>query len=253
MKKSTVFITFLLTAQFSFAAVAMARVPLWDNKKPQLAGRNWNLSAIEGATVENGNYVLRFIRNSDRFGIKICNQMGGRYLQDEAKLSLTDVISTQMACPDPVGATETKFKAALEKVQRAEIRGDKLLLHSDSSVVLEFVEHVALEDVRWDVSEIGGKKVVTSGDIPYIQLSNAGISGFSGCNQIFGKYESKEHKLKFSELGMTKMACTEDSVIEIENGILNALKKTDGFEIKDGALHFLSGTTVLMSLNVASN
>ncbi len=252
MNKFVAIIIFVLSVQ---VFVAMAVVPSGssDNKNPQIAGRNWKLTTIDGVAVENSDYTLRFIRNSDRFGIKICNQMGGRYLQAEAKLSLTDVISTQMACPDPVGATETKFKAALEKVRRAEVRGDKLLLHSETAVVLEFVEHVALEDVRWEVSEIGGKKVVTSGDIPYVQLSDSGLSGFTGCNQMFGKYESKDHKLKFGEIGMTKMACTEDSVVEIENGILNAIKKTDGFEIKDGVLHFLSGKTVLMALNVASN
>ncbi|MBK7709454.1 MAG: META domain-containing protein [Acidobacteria bacterium] len=233
--------------------IAEAFAQFESRKPPVLAGRNWTLVSIDGTAVETPDLTLRFDGTSNRFGVRVCNQIGGRYEQDGAKLKLTSMVSTQMACREPLDSTERRFQAALAKVDSVKTSGEKLLMLGGAATVLEFVERLALEDIRWGVTEIGGKKVVTSGDVPYIQLTKSALSGFSGCNQLFGKYTLNGSTLKFTELAMTKMACTEDGLMEIEFGMFNALEKADRFEIKNGVFTLFAGSRALMRLNALSN
>jgi heat shock protein HslJ len=228
---------------------AEARTQVDERRRPVLDGRNWVLTRIDGQPSGIDSAVLRFNSPTKRFAIKICNQFSGQFAQDGLNLTITDVISTKMMCGDPLGPIEFRFQAALAKVNRAETDGAGLFLMADGKVVLEFAERASLEDVNWGVTEVGGKKVVTSGDVPYINLSKSSLTGFTACNQIFGKYVREGGALRFSDVGMTKMACTEDGVADIEIGIVDAIKRSERFEINNGALVIFAGDKVLMTLN----
>ncbi|MBC3758275.1 META domain-containing protein [Hyunsoonleella sp. SJ7] len=52
------------------------------------------------------------------------------------------------------------------------------------------------------------------------------VTGFSGCNRFFGSYVSENGSLKFSDLGTTRMLCSDDKN-NIETKFLKALDKAD--------------------------
>lgn len=234
-------------------AEALAQFEL--RRPPALAGRNWTLVTIDSKPVGIPDIVLRFDRGSGRFGIRICNQMGGNFEQAGSELKLKSVVSTQMACRDPQASVERRFQELLPTITKAQTSDGKLAMFAGVTKVLEFVEKVSLEDVRWAIAEVDGKGVVTSGDVPYLLLTKSGfgLSGFSGCNQIFGKYVRDGTGLRFIDVSMTKMACTEDGVAGIEIGVMDSLDKIDRFEIKNGMLVLFAGQKVRLKLNVMPN
>lgn len=236
------------TADAALAAIEAAANPI-------LAERNWILVAIEGKPVDGRSDVLRFDGAAQRFGIRICNRIGGRFQQAGRSLKFENVVSTKLGCPPALAELEGRFSNAVGRVTAARTDGGKLLLLAGSDAVLELTERLSLEGTRWAIATVGGKKVVTSGDVPYLQLNkeNGALSGFAGCNQVFGKYVLNGAALKFSELTTTKMACTEAAIGPFESGILEALEKADSQRIANGTLEILGGGRVLMTLNAAVN
>ena len=67
---------------------------------------------------------------------------------------------------------------------------------------------VALAHTEWRVAELEGEKLKDGDSAPVLAFAEDGrISGFAGCNRLMGRYESDESTLKFSAIGLTRMAC----------------------------------------------
>lgn len=70
------------------------------------------------------------------------------------------------------------------------------------------------------------------------------MTGFAGCNNFFGVYESDGVSLKFGPVGSTRMFCP-DLQLSLETEFLKALEKTGGWQLQDKTLLLLDGTEVL--------
>lgn len=105
---------------------------------------------------------------------------------------------------------------------------------------------VNLTGMKWVLQTLDGKAVqLKEGqDRVYIQFDNAEkrAIGMAGCNRFFGGYELDGNKLKFSQMGATRMACPD---MEIETAFFKMLENTDSCEIKDHMLTFLQKGKVL--------
>ena len=67
---------------------------------------------------------------------------------------------------------------------------------------------VALTRTEWRVAELEGEKLKDADPAPVLAFAEDGrVSGFAGCNRLMGRYESGESTLKFSAIGLTRMAC----------------------------------------------
>ena len=78
-----------------------------------LEGTHWQVTAINGrATAPSGNYRLEFARGGigGRLG---CNSMGGRYSIAGETLTVRDLASTLMGCPEPAASFESQGAAVL--------------------------------------------------------------------------------------------------------------------------------------------
>lgn len=79
-----------------------------------LAGTSWRVVMVNGRqTPANGDYSMRFDsggRVGARFG---CNAMGGRYRMVGGTLTVSDLASTLMGCPEPAGSFESEGAAVL--------------------------------------------------------------------------------------------------------------------------------------------
>lgn len=53
------------------------------------------------------------------------------------------------------------------------------------------------------------------------------MSGFTGCNRMFGAYELDGERLSFGQIGVTKMACPD--TMELERKFLDAVQATGSF------------------------
>ena len=105
-----------------------------------------------------------------------------------------------------------------------------------------------IEGIQWYLLEVGGSPIspMANDKQPHIMLdpTRKQATGFSGCNNFFGGYESDEASLKFGPVGSTRMACP-DLETGLETKIFKALDLTRAWKIQGGELLFLSDNGVL--------
>jgi len=98
----------------AFAAALLAGCAALPPPAADLAGTNWRVVAINGAPVPAaGDYSMRFDRSGGlgaRFG---CNHMGGRYRLTGSTLTVGDMATTLMGCPEPQGTHEQQASRVL--------------------------------------------------------------------------------------------------------------------------------------------
>jgi heat shock protein HslJ len=63
------------------------------------------------------------------------------------------------------------------------------------------------------------------------------VAGFAGCNRYFASYALDGEVVRFSQIGMTRMACAEG--MELEQQLAKALEATRRYRIADHELELL--------------
>jgi len=109
-------------------------------------------------------------------------------------------------------------------------------------------EAAGIEGIQWYLTEVGGSPVSPMADDkqPHIMLDPAEkkVTGFSGCNNFFGRYELDGSSLTFGPMGATRMACP-DLETGLETSVFDALETTSQWKKADGELMLLNGDAVL--------
>ena len=90
---------------------------------------------------------------------------------------------------------------------------------------------------QWVLVEMKGVPVQQSGGrrdahITF-DIATKKFSGNGGCNQINGNYSIDKKEIRFTEVGSTKMSCSD---IEFENTFLSLLSSVDRYEVSGADL-----------------
>jgi heat shock protein HslJ len=94
-----------------------------------------------------------------------------------------------------------------------------------------------LTDVYWRLTEVDGRSVpptTAGGREAHIRLVSDGsrLTGFTTCNSVFGRYEVPEgDRVRFFQLGSTKMACVDAALMRRETQLMAALQSADRYTI----------------------
>jgi heat shock protein HslJ len=97
-------------------------------------------------------------------------------------------------------------------------------------------ENTEITGKHWKLVEIDSKLVETDHKKPFMVFSKEEnrVNGNNSCNSFFGTFEiSGPDKIKFSQMGMTRMACIGNT---IEDLFMKALDNTISFAVSDGKL-----------------
>lgn len=103
-----------------------------------------------------------------------------------------------------------------------------------------------LTGVRWKLLELMGQAVpVTEPDMtPYLEFGTDNrVSGFAGCNQFTGAYETEGLRLTFKPLATTQKACLNQSV---EQQFISTIQGIDNFTLNDSGLAFYKARTAAL-------
>ncbi len=108
---------------------------------------------------------------------------------------------------------------------------------------------VTLDGTDWKMTELGGAPVVPSDSKrePYLTFRaiKHHVAGTSGCNRLFGTYETgPEQALKMKMGGMTMMACSEPLMTQ-ERNLLDALGTVTNYRLDGEKLELRKGDQVL--------
>lgn len=103
-----------------------------------------------------------------------------------------------------------------------------------------------LIDTNWRLTQLGGQVI----DNPaggnaigfHLDAQNPRMTGFAGCNRMFGGYVLNGDALKFDQVGSTKMACMDGDRMQLESRYTNALTQVTRWKITGSTLELLDAT-----------
>lgn len=202
-----------------------------------------------------------------------CNQFNGNFTIDGQSISVGELATTRMMCPEEVMQQEAEFLAALQNATSFSQDGDLLTLFgeneermldlrpladiqaegasspTDVTPVQPIVADVANPDfllTNWVLGAYRGQPVRHVQAT--IQFTSDQFSGNGGCNTFFGSYTRDGQNLTIAEnIGSTMMACA-GSVMQFESTLLNTLPQVTNYRIENGLLHLLDeNSTVLLT------
>lgn len=93
--------------------------------------RTWELTSLEGDALVEGTTIDLTINDEGASGNAGCNTYNGSATVDTSDNSMTigpDIISTMMACEEPIMDQELKYLDALVRVTSYEMAPDELIL-----------------------------------------------------------------------------------------------------------------------------
>ena len=125
----------LLVFVFLLAACGSQEDPLADTE--------WRLVALGDAAapaeVVDGNATAEFTAAGDMKGLTACNSYSASYRVRDSELRLEDLGWTEAGCPtDALFRQEQRMQDSLATVERFEVSGERLTLHSEGGQALVF-------------------------------------------------------------------------------------------------------------------
>lgn len=105
---------------------------------------------------------------------------------------------------------------------------------------------------RWNLIEINKLKVKNTSAFIEFNSTEKRFAGSAGCNQMFGKFEANNSKIKLSAIGTTRMLCTTEGVMKIEGDFIKALGQVTRFEQKGDTLNLFAENNLILRFSGAA-
>lgn len=166
------------------------------------------------------------------YGNDGCNVVNGTFaLGDENELEFGSLISTQKDCGPEV--TDRAVLRALNNTRSYKrAHGDELRIRlcdrRGRTVMTLEKRQVDLLNGAWRVTAIEGTAIAEKQPKLVIDIPEAKLSGFAGCNRIFGHIalDGTPCGIAFTQVASTRKSCPE---METETQLLAALELVTGF------------------------
>lgn len=194
-----------------------------------LGGTSWVYGKSGKLSIKDGRY-------SATVG---CNIINGEYKENGNTISFEAGASTLMACPD-LQKKEDELVEVLSKTNEYKVTGNIVTLIGDQvSLDLSPLKDSVLTGTEWNISSIKeneGNTSSISDEVTFLVFNTDGtFSGKSACNNIMGSYELKESNLSFSDIGSTKMLCSDEENAR-EQVLITSLSKISQYTIEGNTL-----------------
>jgi heat shock protein HslJ len=116
----------------------------------------------------------------------------------------------------------------------------------ENKKTVKTINDLPLQNTHWQLIELNGKKIAANAASKPMYLvfkSDSTVKGNGGCNSFSGGYATgKNNEISFGELVRTNVLCP---AIEYERNYLNALAKTNHYQIMGNTLSLQNKFTVL--------
>ena len=187
-----------------------------------------------------------------------CNQYNAEYTTTASNgITITQPITTLMACAEPVMQQETQYLSLLQKATKYEISGDQLTLFDISGTkLLIYNKHVSPPATivgTWNLFSYnngrgGIETVITGSKTTAVFGSDWKLSGTGGCNQYSAGYTTTaSNGITITQPTSTMMAC-ENNLMQQETQYLSLLPTATKYEISGDELTLFNsaGTKILI-------
>lgn len=113
-----------------------------------------------------------------------------------------------------------------------------------------------LINTQWNLAQLGDQVVSGSEGANAVGLKldaqNPRVTGFGGCNRMFGGYLLNGEELKFDQVGATKMACLDQSRMRLEQSYFDMLSRVARWKITGNNLALLDTEGATLGTFVAN-
>lgn len=229
-------VEFILMSQLILVGGAAASSDGRENDRDgsaSLSGTSWILSVLAGQDPNPGPQVtLRFEADGTLGGSDGCNRYRGRFSENGSALHIPDnMMSTRMACPEPVMSYASAYASALGQTASFSIDGNRLSLRNSAGeeVVLFEADSGSLAGTSWQVIAYkNGRQAVVSvlgGTHITANFTEDGrVTGSAGCNQYFAAYQTADASVTIGRPASTRRLCVDpEGVMDQETRFLEAL------------------------------
>ncbi len=205
----------------------------------QLFETLWVLQSYGGqAPIANNNPTLRIQPDWQIGGSSGCNSFFVQVTRDGDAWQVGQIGSTMMACMETM-EQEMGIFALLANVNRHTLETGRLTLHTpEGDLVYVLPQNASLEGNQWTLSGVAEGDAISSMWVDaeiYMRLQDGQVNGYTGCNDFFGSYALEGEALRFSPLGMTKRACTDERGPR-ELALVTALEQVATYRIELNSL-----------------
>ena len=179
-----------------------------------------------------------------------CNQYNAEYTTTASNgITITQPITTLMACAEPVMQQETQYLSLLQQATKYEISGDQLTLFDKNGVkLLIYKKQVSIPITgTWNLFNYNNGKdaiqsVITGSKTTAVFGADWKLSGSGGCNQYSAEYTTTASKgITITQPISTKMAC-ENNLMQQETQYLSLLPTAAKYEISGDQLTLFNST-----------
>jgi heat shock protein HslJ len=225
-------------------------VGVWD-----LSSYNNGKGAIQ--TVITGSQTTADFRADWKLsGTGGCNQYNAEYTTTASNgITITQPITTLMACAEPVMQQETQYLSLLPQATKYEISGDQLTMYNSAGTkILIYKKHVPVPLTgTWNLFNYNNGKgaiqsVIIGSTTNAVFGSNGKLSGTGGCNQYSAEYTTTaSNGITITQPTSTMMACAEP-VNQQETQYFSLLPTAAKYEISGDQLTLFNsaGTKILI-------
>jgi uncharacterized lipoprotein YbaY/heat shock protein HslJ len=149
-----------------------------------------------------------------------------------------------------------EMRAPMEGPPREHMVIDKLAAF-EPAARCEVTASVALRDTPWRLVELDGQPITTPPGQPrdmglMLATEKSHVSGYGGCNNIVGSYQSEGSALRFTGMVSTMMAC-DPAAMERERKFNQALGAVTAYRIEGQQLLLLAGEKQVARLLAATS
>ncbi len=207
-----------------------------------LAGNTYLVTGAQGHDlVKDSEIALRF--EDGRLGISAgCNQMSGGYAITEGTLEVGAMVTTEMACAEPLMAQD-QWISAFVNGAAVTLEGDTLTLARDGVTLTATDKEVAKPDLPvegtvWMVEGLVSNQAVSSmpsGVEASLVFADGKVAVDAGCNTGSGAAAIGDTTITFGPIATTKMFC-EGAAGEVEQQVLGVLSGEVAYTVDADAL-----------------
>lgn len=205
------------------------------------AGRDGAIPLVDGAD------ITLSIGGTTVSGRAACNQYGGTVTVSGTAIRFSDMASTEMACAEPVMASEAAYWAALGAVERVALEDERLIL-AGNGVQLQFarvppVADASLTGTQWRLETlISGDAASSVQGEPTLLLRDDGrLEATTGCSVVSGRYAVDGEELRVTSLEVQAPAACDAAMSGQHQLIVSVLSETATFRIEGAALTLMRG------------
>lgn len=126
----------ILEGDMAYEGCGGAVVAAAPDAAADLEGTSWHVALVNARpTPAVGDYSMRF--TNGEFAARLgCNRIGGRYSLAARTLTTTNVVQTQMGCPEPAATFERQASMVLTRPMQVEVApGGRVVLSNDAGSI----------------------------------------------------------------------------------------------------------------------